>query len=253
MSAPTPGELAARLGPVPEVADLREVSLPSVLLVTGTGTGVGKTVATAALASVLRARGSVCVVKPCQTGVRPGEPGDIETVRALAGEPLTTRELVRLEHPLAPSSAARISGEPLPPVARHALEIARMTEEHDIVLVEGAGGLLVHLDERGGTLADLAAVLRYKGTSVGAVVVADPALGCLSATQLTTEALRAKQIGVLGVVVGRWPATPGLAEEVALRELPAVADAPLISVIPEGAGELTTEDFRSAAPTWHRA
>ena len=57
----------------------------TVCFVTGTDTGVGKTVVTAALAAVLRARRKhVAVVKPAQTGVRPGEPGDIDEVRRLA-------------------------------------------------------------------------------------------------------------------------------------------------------------------------
>ena len=54
------------------------ISLPAVVIVTGTGTGVGKTVATAALTVMVRRRGArVAVVKPAQTGVLPGEPGDI--------------------------------------------------------------------------------------------------------------------------------------------------------------------------------
>ncbi len=62
------------------------LALPRVVLVTGTSTEVGKTVVTAALAAVILARGSsVAVVKPAQTGVRPGEPGDIEEVRRLLG------------------------------------------------------------------------------------------------------------------------------------------------------------------------
>jgi len=54
----------------------------TVCFVTGTDTGVGKTVVTAALAVILRARrNNVAVVKPAQTGVRPGEPGDLDEVR----------------------------------------------------------------------------------------------------------------------------------------------------------------------------
>ena len=79
---------------------------PVILVVTGTGTGVGKTVATAALAA--RASGSVIVVKPVQTGVLPGEVGDVDDVRRLAGCEVT--ELVRLPDPLAPDTAARLAG-----------------------------------------------------------------------------------------------------------------------------------------------
>ena len=58
----------------------------SVLVVTGTDTGVGKTVVTAAVAALARTRGaSVAVVKPAQTGVRPGMPGDLDEVRRQVG------------------------------------------------------------------------------------------------------------------------------------------------------------------------
>ena len=83
-------------------------ALPSVVLVTGTGTGVGKTVVTAALAVLVRARGStVAVVKPAQTGVGPGDPGDVDEVRRLAGDDVAVHELVRLRDPLSPEAAAR--------------------------------------------------------------------------------------------------------------------------------------------------
>ncbi len=83
---------------------------PSYQLVVGTDTGVGKTVATAALAVHQRAAGrSVAVVKPVQTGVLSGEPGDVDVVRELAGVQ-DAYELVRLAEPLAPESAALRSG-----------------------------------------------------------------------------------------------------------------------------------------------
>lgn len=75
----------------PTMADPR--SLTSVVFVTGTGTEVGKTVATAALAAVVHERGSsVAAVKPAQTGLEPGEPGDVDEVRRLAGDDIATHE-----------------------------------------------------------------------------------------------------------------------------------------------------------------
>ena len=72
-------------------------SLTSVVVVTGTGTEVGKTIATAALAAVVHERGSsVAVVKPAQTGLLPGQPGDVDEVRRLVGDDVATHELVRL-------------------------------------------------------------------------------------------------------------------------------------------------------------
>lgn len=226
-------------------------ALPSVVLVTGTGTDVGKTVATAALAALVRGRGSeVQVVKPTQTGVDPGDPGDVDEVRRLVGADLVTHELLRLRDPLSPEAAARREGVTLPPVALHAKQIGELAAQAHVTLVEGAGGLLVRLDSRGGTLADLGTALRYKGISCGVVLVASPGLGVLSTAALTAEALAARSLPLLGVVVGAWPADPGLAETANLVDLPRVTGAPLWGRIPEGAGSMTPDEFTTAAPGW---
>lgn len=225
-------------------------ALPSVVLVTGTGTGVGKTVATAALAALIRARGtSVSVVKVAQTGVSEGDSGDVDEICRLAG-PVPTHELVRLPDPLAPDAAARRVGASLPPVAVHARTIAELTASSSIVLVEGSGGLLVRLDERGGTLADLGVALRYKGISCGVVLVAAAGLGTLNAAALTAEALAHRGLPLLGVVIGDWPAAPGLAEESNVGDLPRVTGAPLWGQIPMGAGGLDQAEFVAAVPEW---
>jgi dethiobiotin synthetase len=231
------------------VADPR--SLTSVVLVTGTGTDVGKTVVTAALAAVARARGSdVAVVKPAQTGLEPGEPGDVDVVRRLVGDEVVTHELVRLRDPLSPEAAARHERVRLPPVAQHAKRIGQIAGETEVVFVEGAGGLLVRLDERGGTLADLGTGLRYKGVGCGVVLVASAGLGTLNTAALTAEALAARSLPLLGVVIGSWPADPGLADESNLIDLPRVTGAPLWGRIPEGAGRLSRADFLEGVRTW---
>lgn len=229
------------------------VTLPSVVVVTGTSTGVGKTVATAALAVALSRRGSsVVVVKPLQTGVAPAEDGDAQEVRRLVGpDPrVEVRELVRLRDPLAPDTAARREGVPLPSVADHAGVIADLARSADVVLVEGAGGLLVRLDEAGATLADLGIALRDAGTGVGYLLVVAPGLGTLNHTALTAEALASRGLPLLGVVVGSYPAHPGLAEQTNLDDLPIVANAPLVGCLPDGAGALGAEEFTSQAPGW---
>lgn len=229
------------------------MSLPRIVIVTGTSTEVGKTVVTAALAAILRHRGAaVAVVKPLQTGVLAQEQGDVDVVRQLLGddEGVTTRELVRLREPLAPDTAARLEGAVLPPVAEHARTIAELSTSVDVVLVEGAGGLLVRLDSRGGTLADLGTALHYKGISAGYVLVASAGLGTLNHTALTAEALRARDLPLLGVVVGSYPQDPGLAERTNLDDLPRIANAPLLGCLPEGVGALGAVEFRAQAPGW---
>ena len=148
------------------------------------------------------------------------------------------------------SEAARRVGVTLPPVAVHAKRIGEIAAESEVVFVEGAGGLLVRLDSRGGTLADLAAGLRYKGIGAGVVLVASAGLGTLNTAALTAEALAARSLPLLGVVIGSWPTEPGLAEESNLIDLPRVTGAPLWGAIPEGAGALTGEQFRAGVPDW---
>ncbi|MFD7238301.1 dethiobiotin synthase [Streptomyces syringium] len=217
----------------------------SVLVVTGTGTEVGKTVVTAAVAAAAVAAGrSVAVLKPAQTGVTAQEPGDVAEVERLAGA-VTGLELARYPEPLAPATAARRAGRA--PVRPKEIEQAasRLAGSHDLVLVEGAGGLLVRLDEAGSTLADVAGLL-----DAPVLVVAQPGLGTLNITALTAEALRSRGLRCAGVVIGSWPAVPDLATLCNLTDLPEAAGAPLLGAVPEGAGTLPAATFRTAAPGW---
>jgi dethiobiotin synthase len=216
------------------------------LVVTGTSTDVGKTIVTAALAATTPGR--VLVVKPAQTGVIDGDPGDAEVVGRLTG--CATRTLVELPEPLAPDTAARRAGLSLPTVAEHAAAIRALADDHDVVVVEGAGGLLVRLDHDGGTLLDLAVLLGEQGLPVEVVVVCAAALGTLNHTELTVAALRARGVEPAGLVIGSWPADPGLAEACNRDDLPRVTGVPLWGAVPAGAGALAPADFVAAAARW---
>jgi len=209
------------------------------LVVTGTGTDVGKTVATAALAAL--AGGRVAVVKPAQTGAGPAEPGDLAQVERLAG-PVITVELGRYPEPLAPDTAARRAGRPPVKPADVVAEVELLGADHDLVLVEGAGGLLVRFDDTGGTVADVASSL---GAPVLSVVRAG--LGTLNEVALTAEALAARGIAHFGVVIGSWPDEPDLATRCNLADLPAAAGAPLLGALPAGAGRGDRQRFTEAA------
>jgi dethiobiotin synthetase len=220
------------------------------LFVTGTGTGVGKTIVTAAIAAIASAAGRrVAVVKLAQTGVHDG-PGsdtpDLETVTRLSGV-TDAHELARFPDPLSPEAAARVSG--LPPVdfARAAALTADLAETRDLVLVEGAGGLLVRYDDRGATIADLATVLNEQGLDAPALVVTAAGLGTLNHTALTLEAAAARKVRTAGVVVGSWPRRPGLAERENLADLETLASGPLAGLLPEGSGSLPPAEFLAVA------
>lgn len=218
----------------------------TIMMVTGTGTEVGKTVATAAVAAAaVRGGQSVAVVKPAQTGLLPGEPGDVHEVRRLVPG-VHAMEFYRYPDPLAPSTAARRSGLSAPDLDAVAGVVAGLALIHDLVLVEGAGGLLVSLDAAGRTLADLALML----ADVAVLVVAEAGLGTLNATALTVEALAARKLSCPGVVIGSWPVLPGLAERCNLDDLPVAARAPLLGVLPAGLGGLDAVEFTAAAQRW---
>jgi dethiobiotin synthetase len=205
----------------------------TVLLVTGTDTGVGKTIATAAIAAAAAAAGlRVAVVKPAQTV----DESDVDTVRRLAA-PATAVTLSEYPDPLAPLAAARISGRPAPVLSSVAGEVSRLAAGHDLLLVEGAGGLLVPLGA-GWTAADLALALRAP-----AVVVVRAGLGTLNHTALTLEALARRSIPAR-IMIGAWPASPDLVHRANLDDLPGE----LAGVLPADAGRL--DGFAAAAPDW---
>lgn len=222
----------------------------SIWFVTGTDTGVGKTVATAALVAALRAEGrSPYVLKPAQTGVSPNDPGDLDDVRRLAGQ-VPGHEGIRLREPLAPAAAARLEGIELPGICDQRDSILDASESHD-VLVEGAGGVLVPLGESW-DLLDLATVVRHAGTPVGFLVVARAGLGTLNHTTLTVQAIQNRGHDVLGVLIGAWPDQPDLAAQQNLIDLPVMTGVPVLGRIPAGSGSLDADAFTAAVGAWLR-
>jgi len=221
------------------------------VVVSGTDTGVGKTVTTAALAAHGRAGGSrVAIVKPVQTGLPADDAvaGDALVAAGLSGCD-EAHELVRLADPLAPDVAARRAGRMLPPVAELAELVATRTTGADVVLVEGSGGVRVRLDTSGGTLLGLARGLQWHG-DVRVVVVARAGLGTLNHTELTCDAVRGAGLDVEGVVIGSWPTGPDLAERSNREELARVAGCRVLAVLPAGCGGWSPVRFRAAAAGW---
>jgi len=220
----------------------------TVLFVTGTDTGVGKTVATAAIVVALRASGAApYVVKPAQTGVGPGEPGDLDEVRRLAGD-VPGHEGVRLREPLAPDTAARLEGVDPPGLAEQRDAVVAAAEHHDVV-VEGAGGVLVNLGKHW-NLLDLAQSVAYFGVPVGFVVVARAGLGTLNHAALTVQAIQHRELHVHGLVIGSWALEPDLAATQNLLDLPLMTGVPVLGRIPEGAGALAVDAFAAGVPEW---
>lgn len=215
-----------------------------ITVVTGTDTGVGKTICTAALAVHF---GLGCAVaKPVQTGVPVDEP-DIAVVRRLAG--CAAVEFTRLPDPLAPDTAARLRGTTIPTVAEHADRVRELAAAHEHVVVEGAGGLLVRLDTGGATLRELIVDLAADHP-VQVLVTTRVGLGTLNHAALTVEALRARDVEPAGLLLGAMPTAPDLAERCNLAELPRTTGVPIAAELPAGAGALAPEQFRDQVAGW---
>lgn len=210
-----------------------------VIIVTGTGTSVGKTVTVAAIVVGLHAQGlRVVVAKLAQPGLMPGEPGDMQDVCRLAGE-VETHEFLALPDALVPDAARRLAGVVPPSPADLGDKLADIAGrvDVDVVLVEGAGGLLVRIDREGSTIADVGSELTARGVNAGYVVVAVADRGTLNHGALTAEALRTRGLGCLGFVIGSWPEDPDLEMRSNAHELVSVTGARLLGRIPAGAGQ----------------
>ncbi|QSB06304.1 dethiobiotin synthase [Natronoglycomyces albus] len=203
------------------------------VIITGTDTGVGKTIATAALAVALANQGhTVEAVKLAQTG----DDDDAGTVARLSG--VATKCLAHYPDPLAPSVAARRCGQPGMTFDDAYAQVR--ASEADVTLIEGAGGLLVPLGQDDWTVADLAQQL-----AAPVVVVARAGLGTINHTALTLAELDRRSLESF-VVIGSWPNRPGIAEYENLHDLPGRR----IGCIPEKAGRLAPAAFQRAAEAW---
>ncbi|MBK5231431.1 MAG: ATP-dependent dethiobiotin synthetase BioD [Thermoleophilia bacterium] len=214
------------------------------LIVAGTDTGVGKTMVTAAFASqAQRAGRRVAVLKPAQTGLPEGESGDVDEVKRLSGVE-DIHEIVRHPEPLAPATAAAQVGDPGITVEQ-IVDVIDEIKDRDLIIIEGAGGVLVRFDELGGTLIDLAVALEAP-----VVLVARAGLGTLNHSALSIEALRNRGAECPGVVIGAWPEAPDLVARANVSDLPSYCGAPLLGRIPDGAARLDPLEFQTQAQSW---
>ena len=206
------------------------------VFVTGTGTGIGKTVVCGLLAGFLRARGMrVTTQKWIETGVTDG-PSDIDVHRRLMGDagfaaepPPADRCPYRFSLPASPHLAAAAEKRRVDPAVIEAAH-RRLAETHDAVLVEGAGGFLVPLSEELLT-GDLVARI-----GLPVLLVAGNRLGCVNDVLLTVEAVRRRGILLLGVVFNRLPGGGGGTPAEVLADNPRIVAkitrAPVLGEVP---------------------
>jgi len=207
------------------------------LFITGTDTGVGKTMVAAAIANCLaRAGHRVAVSKPIATGCvhrREGlvsEDAEFLAHHADARFPLDTICTQRYAEPLAPAIAAERAKQPIEWNAINR-SIQIMAEASDVMIVEGVGGILVPLDRKT-TVLDMA-----KWLTVPVVIVARPGLGTINHTLLTIAALRNAKVPVAGVVINGYPTeTAPPAEETNPRAIEKWGKIPVLCLAPQFPG-----------------
>lgn len=201
--------------------------------ITGTDTGVGKTYVAAGIASALRSRRlDVGVMKPVETGCRAVEeklvPRDAKKLMMAAG----ARDSIALVNPycfrkpLAPSIAAELDHAAVN-ISTIIKAYRTLSRKHDLMIVEGAGGILVPLTAKH-TFLDLAEEI-----GLPVVIVARPGLGTINHTLLTISALRGRGTQIAGVVINyAQEQKTGLAEKTSPALIEKMSGVPILATIP---------------------
>jgi dethiobiotin synthetase len=204
------------------------------LFVTGTDTGVGKTMIAGAIADwFARRKFRVAVCKLAATGCvhrREGlvsEDAEFLAHCAKSRHPLDLICPQRYSEPLAPAIAARRAMQPLDwSVIDNSIRL--MSQDSDVMIIEGVGGVMVPMDEKY-TVLDAIAALK-----IPAVVVARAGLGTINHTLLTVNALRQREIAISGCVINGYP--PDLktvAEETNPRAITDWGGIPILCIVPQ--------------------
>ena len=176
------------------------------VFVTGTDTGVGKTVVAAAMCAALRGRGERVVAwKPVVTGVEEAGDPDHELLARASGTQPSAVAPFTFAPAVSPHLAAELAGSAIEPTELVASARAA-ADGAEILVIEGVGGLLVPLT-LGFLVRDLA-----REVGLPLVIAARPGLGTINHTLLTVEAARAVGLRVVGVVLTPWPEDPSVME-----------------------------------------
>jgi len=198
------------------------------LFIAGTDTSVGKTVVAAAIAFAMKRRGlDVGVMKPLQSGS--DEDADLLLKASGAEDDLSLVVPYRFKHPVAPSLAARLESVQID-IGKIRAACSVLAGRHDVVIVEGSGGIMVPVIEKGVEsylVSDLIVDL-----NLPAVIVARAALGTINHTLLTIDHAKKKGINVAGVIINGYPDEASLAERHNPEMIERLSGVPVISVLP---------------------
>ena len=206
------------------------------VFITGTDTGVGKTVVTAALCRCLIRHGvSVGVMKPIETGLPSLTSCLSDAVRlkaaAQSGDELSLIRPYGFRTPVAPLTAGRLEQNPIR-LKKLFAAFKLLRTRHRLLLVEGVGGVHVPVT----TSEDMLDLLQRMQLPV--IVVGRVELGGINHARLTMEALRMRKIPVLALVLNRTARTAGIKakrqEQSTVGLLRELVEAPVIGPLPYG-------------------
>jgi len=204
------------------------MDLPQRIFITGTDTGVGKTVVTAAISSCLIKKGiKVTCLKPFQTGTEDPVVHDIEFIYKVINKPFDTNRVCpfRLRKPLSPYYASKL--ENISYRIPEVIEIIESRMDKDGVnLVEGAGGIRVPI-MKNYFMSDLA-----KDLGLALLIVARPGLGTINHTLLTIDHAMSCGLKVLGVVISNYPRNPELAARTNISQLRELLGVEILGIVP---------------------
>ena len=215
------------------------------IFVTGTDTGVGKSIVAGAVCAALAARGEhVAAFKPVVTGLgqSPDDWPDDQVLLARAAGGRQTPEDVapyRFEPAVSPHFAAELAGETIEPA--RLLSAARA---HELVVCEGVGGLMVPITT-GYLVRDLAVDL-----ALPVVIAARTGLGTINHTLLTIEAARSAGLQVAGVVMTPWPEAPEPIEQSNRATVERLGGVPVTGLPPTDLGSLAAVGERLPLDDW---
>ena len=205
------------------------MKLPNKIFITGTDTSVGKTVVTASLAHCLSSKHeNISVVKPVQTGTSTQPVLDIDFVYKVMNRDFQFEDhcFYSFSEPLSPKTAADLEKSDIDTDYIKS-KIAAQVKLSDLVIIEGAGGLLVPITANY-LMADLAKDLRSP-----IIIVTRPDLGTINHTLLTVESAKKRGIEILGIVINNFPLVPEDCEKTNPAEIIRLTGLPVIGVIHE--------------------
>jgi dethiobiotin synthetase len=201
------------------------------LFITGTDTGVGKTIVSAGILTLLRSRGiNACYFKPALTGAERinGElfPEDTELVKAIAGLDEKNENITPFifERAASPHFAARLENRP---IKKNSLLQAfqKLQEKYEFILAEGCGGIAVPLNDEGYLIADF-----IRDSGLPCIITARAGLGTLNHTLLTVEFARQFGIAVKGIILNGFTGTD--IEKDNLNSIEKLTNLPILGTIP---------------------